>query len=88
MCVVAFCVLWWALLRLRYNSVGFSGVLFSLAVQESYLAGTTSRSLFGMVNVPSKYYPWAMLVVMQVLMPNVSFVGHLCGLLIGFLHVR
>ncbi len=33
-------------------------------------------------------YPWAMLVAMQLLMPNVSFVGHLCGLLCGFLHVR
>ncbi len=77
-----------AVFRLKYSSVGFSGVLFAMAVEESSLSGSPTRSLFGIVTVPTKYYPWAMLVAMQFLMPNVSFVGHLAGLLCGFLHVR
>ena len=29
--------------------------------------------------VPAKLYPWALLVLWQMLMPGASFLGHLCG---------
>eukprot|EP00593_Proboscia_inermis_P009318 CAMPEP_0171304754 /NCGR_PEP_ID=MMETSP0816-20121228/14504_1 /TAXON_ID=420281 /ORGANISM="Proboscia inermis, Strain CCAP1064/1" /LENGTH=179 /DNA_ID=CAMNT_0011785055 /DNA_START=61 /DNA_END=600 /DNA_ORIENTATION=+ len=32
-------------------------------------------------------YPWAMLVVLQFIMPNISFWGHLSGILVGTLQV-
>jgi len=67
------------------HAVGFSGVLFHLSVLECHLSPQFSRSLFGMVNVPSALYPWALLVVLQLFMPNLSFMGHLCGILAGSL---
>lgn len=41
-----------------------------------------------MVNVPSALYPWALLVVLQLFMPNLSFMGHLCGILAGSLQTE
>ena len=54
-----------------------------MAVLESSSSGGATRSLFGMISVPTKYYPWAMLIAMQIMMPSVSFMGHLSGLLLG-----
>jgi len=41
-----------------------------------------------MCNVPTKYYPWVLMVAIQVIMPNISLLGHLCGAVMGFLHVH
>jgi len=50
-----------------YSSVGFSGIIFQLAVIETYTAPPNStRSIFGFCNVPAKIYPWALLVIIQV----------------------
>ncbi|KAJ1457624.1 hypothetical protein M885DRAFT_461626 [Pelagophyceae sp. CCMP2097] len=68
----------------RQHSLGFSGVIFAMAVLEVARSPAETRSVLGFFNVPAKLYPWAMLVLMQVLLPNVSFVGHLGGLLVGF----
>lgn len=73
---------------LRYSAVGFSGVIFANAAQESFLSTAPTRSLFGLMTVPTRLYPWALLIVLQVIMPNISFLGHLAGLLMGLLHVR
>ena len=71
---------------LYYNSVGYSGLLFAFATIESFLSLSPTRSFFG-CNVPSKYYPFVMLIGIQIMMPNISFLGHLCGLFIGILYV-
>ncbi|KAF3442800.1 hypothetical protein FNV43_RR16717 [Rhamnella rubrinervis] len=65
-------------------AIGFSGILFSMIVIETSLSGVQSRSVFGLFNVPAKLYAWILLVVFQLLMTNVSLLGHLCGILSGF----
>lgn len=65
------------------HSVGFSGVIFQLAVLEANLSPDRTRSVFGFINVSSKMYPWALLVMLQFIMPQISFMGHLSGILIG-----
>ena len=69
------------------SAVGFSGVLFHFAVLESYHTRIPVRSVFGFCNVPSKIYPWVLLVLLQVMLPNISFIGHLSGILVGILQV-
>jgi membrane associated rhomboid family serine protease len=66
------------------HSVGFSGVLFHFCVLECNLSSNTSRSIFGMFHVPTYVYPWVLLVLLQFFIPNLSFLGHLSGILTGY----
>lgn len=68
-------------------AIGFSGVVFGLIVVDNNLTGATQRSIFGLFYVPAPLYPWTLLVIWQLIMPGVSFLGHLCGVLIGQLYV-
>lgn len=97
---------------LTYSAVGFSGVLFTYAFVESVMSPTPTRSVFGFFSVPTKLYPWVLLVLLQVrqpagvgrtyprwhrpwpwsvptmppaqvALPNISFLGHLTGILVG-----
>lgn len=65
------------------HSVGFSGVLFHLSVLECHYGPLQARSLFGMISVSPALYPWVLLVALQFIMPNLSFWGHLSGILVG-----
>jgi membrane associated rhomboid family serine protease len=69
------------------HALGFSGIMFHLLVLESNMTPNAQRSVFGFANVPSQVYPMVMLIVMQFIMPNISFVGHLCGIIAGTLHL-
>lgn len=42
------------------HSIGFSGVIFHLSVLECNLGPHASRSVFGMLDVPSSLYPWVL----------------------------
>jgi len=66
-------------------SVGFSGIIFHMLVVECNFSPSHSRSVFGFFSVPSYLYPWALLILLQVFMPNVSFLGHLAGIISGTL---
>nr|AIY60678.1 rhomboid protein Illhe_RBL15 [Illicium henryi] len=68
-------------------AIGFSGIIFSMIVMETSLSGIQSRSVFGLFNVPAKWYAWILLIVFQLLMTNVSLLGHLCGILSGFAYI-
>ena len=71
--------------RLRLGDecvVGFSGVLFGLIPVETAVRAVRSYSVFGLVSVPAAAYPWLLLAACQLLVRNVSFLGHLCGLLV------
>lgn len=68
---------------MNQHSVGFSGVLFHFCVLECNLITQQSRSLFGAITVPTYLYPWALLIVLQMFLPNLSFLGHLSGIITG-----
>ena len=40
------------------------------------------------IPVPSKYAAWAELILIQMFVPDVSFLGHLGGILAGLLYLR
>ncbi|XP_066314204.1 rhomboid-like protein 14, mitochondrial [Miscanthus floridulus] len=66
--------------------IGFSGVLFGMkAVTMSARQGDFLH-LAGMV-IPAKYSVWAELFLVQALIPNTSFVGHLGGILAGHVYL-
>ena len=69
------------------SAVGYSGVLFSYALISSYHTTAPTQSVFGLFNVPSKIYPWILLGIMQVILPNISLLGHISGILVGLLTV-
>ncbi|KAK9843680.1 hypothetical protein WJX81_002070 [Elliptochloris bilobata] len=64
-------------------AVGLSGAIFALIVVETHFSGAQTRSVFGLFALPAKFYPWVLLVVWQLLMPGVSFLGHLGGVAAG-----
>jgi len=66
-------------------TIGISGVLFSFITIES-LQNETIKNIFREIEIPSKYNPWILLVVTQLLWPKASFLGHLSGIAIGYLY--
>ncbi|XP_061990839.1 rhomboid-like protein 14, mitochondrial [Rosa rugosa] len=67
-------------------AVGFSGVIFAMKVVLNSQSGNYS-SVHG-IPMPSRYAAWVELVLIQMLVPGVSFIGHLGGILAGFLYLR
>jgi membrane associated rhomboid family serine protease len=65
-------------------AIGFSGVLFSYLTMEVSSHEVSSYSFFGCFTIPSQIYPWVLLLLIQLLMPGVSFAGHLSGILAGY----
>ncbi|XP_005106015.1 rhomboid-related protein 4 [Aplysia californica] len=69
-------------------AVGFSGVLFALKVVTTEYSPPGVQYAFGFIPVPSKYMFWAELVLIQLVTPNASFIGHLAGILVGLAYTR
>lgn len=78
-------------------AVGFSAVIFCLKYIVNFGADSTTRMqvpIFGgfhripLFNVPTKYAAWIELVVISLVTPNASFMGHLAGILAGVLWVH
>ena len=67
---------------------GFSGVLFALKVLVSYYESERSFTTVMFFTVPTRMAFWLELVLIQILVPNASFVGHLAGILTGLLYVK
>ena len=67
-------------------AVGFSAVLFSL----KYVLNSASPQMTQIHGfaVPLKHACWAELVIASLVSPNVSFVGHLAGILAGLIYVH
>lgn len=63
-------------------AVGFSGVIFALKVLTTHLTPSGTSFMMG-IPIPSRLAVWAELVLISVLFPRASFVGHLAGILVG-----
>lgn len=74
--------------RAYYNeyAVGFSGVLFAMKVV-LYSQSDNYTYVHGLM-VPARFAAWAELIVVQMFVPGVSFLGHLGGILAGLLYVN
>ncbi len=67
-------------------TIGFSGVVFSFITAFVLGPGAPSHiSIYGLLNVPSRWYPLVLLVLLQMLRVRVSLLGHLSGLISGCL---
>lgn len=67
-------------------AVGFSAVLFALKYVLNYNSPSHS-SVMG-ISVPTKYAAWVEVVVVSILNPSVSFMGHLAGILAGVVYIH
>jgi hypothetical protein len=70
-----------------YCSVGFSGILFALYYLQCNFRNVseTTTQFFGLIPIKAKYSPLAYLILVQVLNPNSSLLGHLSGIFTGYL---
>lgn len=68
-------------------AVGFSGVIFALKVVTTHLQPHGMTTIMGFFPVPMKLACWVELIIISVFFPNVSFVGHLAGILVGLAFV-
>ncbi|KAL0907333.1 hypothetical protein M5K25_021734 [Dendrobium thyrsiflorum] len=71
-----------------YNqyAVGFSGVLFAMKVVLNSESDNLT-SLNGLL-VPARHAAWVELILIQLFVPGVSFLGHLGGILAGLLYLK
>uniref|UniRef100_A0A1I8HK38 Rhomboid domain-containing protein n=2 Tax=Macrostomum lignano TaxID=282301 RepID=A0A1I8HK38_9PLAT len=69
-------------------SVGFSGVIFALKVLTTYNLPPGVSYVMGFLPVHSRLAVWAELVIIQLVTPNASLLGHLAGILVGLAYVK
>lgn len=67
-------------------AVGFSGVLFAMKVVVNSQSDETTF-LNGLL-IPARHAAWAELILIQMFVPGVSFIGHLSGILAGLLYLK
>eukprot|EP00245_Coleochaete_scutata_P000706 TRINITY_DN1081_c0_g1_i1.p1 TRINITY_DN1081_c0_g1~~TRINITY_DN1081_c0_g1_i1.p1 ORF type:complete len:326 (+),score=39.40 TRINITY_DN1081_c0_g1_i1:244-1221(+) len=67
-------------------SIGFSAILFAMKTVLSW--NSSSSDLIYGIPIPTRYAAWAELILIQLVVPQASFLGHLSGILAGlaFLH--
>eukprot|EP00871_Galdieria_phlegrea_P004460 jgi/Galph1/5014/GphlegSOOS_G3672.1 len=67
--------------------IGLSGLVFSLFVIDCLQISVRTIQIFDRFTIKSLWLPWIVLLVIQVLIPNASFIGHLCGIVAGYIYV-
>jgi len=76
----------------RHCVAGLSGVLFALLVLISGpmpldmdgVRNADKVSLYGLFGVPKFAVPWILLALIQIVLPQASLLGHLCGMVAGY----
>uniref|UniRef100_A0A672KJZ1 Peptidase S54 rhomboid domain-containing protein n=1 Tax=Sinocyclocheilus grahami TaxID=75366 RepID=A0A672KJZ1_SINGR len=66
-------------------AVGFSGVLFGLKVVNNHYHPGGATYIMGLP-VANRYACWVELVLIHIMNPGTSFVGHLAGIVVGLLY--
>ena len=80
--------LFWNQSYLTSCAAGFSAVIFALKVLTTQNMWEESVGILGFpITVPAQFACWIELVLIQILVPNASFAGHLAGILVGFAFV-
>jgi len=69
-------------------AAGFSGVVFALKVLTTAYSENNVSIMGFPIFVPARYACWVELIVIQLLIPNASFTGHLAGILVGLLYIH
>ena len=69
-------------------AAGFSGVIFALKVLTTYNLPSGVSMVMGMFPVPMRWACWVELLLIQLLVPNASFTGHLAGILVGLMYIK
>lgn len=64
--------------------IGLSGILFAVLVVNIESSGASSVSFFGLFSIPSRWYPWILALILQLLSPRLSFFGHISGIVVGY----
>ena len=64
--------------------IGYSNILFGLMMLEAFMGDDTHRDLF-CIKVRKAYIPWIWMVLIQVCIPQASFIGHLTGIIAALL---
>ncbi|XP_027136053.1 rhomboid-related protein 4-like isoform X2 [Larimichthys crocea] len=67
-------------------AVGFSGVLFALKVINNHYNPGGVTYLLGTIRVSNRFASWVELVLIYVIAPRTSLIGHLSGILVGLLY--
>ncbi|KAL7646232.1 UNVERIFIED_CONTAM: hypothetical protein RMT77_003141 [Armadillidium vulgare] len=70
---------------MKQCAIGFSGVLFALKVLTTFEGGGT-HWIHGF-EVPSRLVVWVELLIIHILVPGSSFIGHLAGILVGIIYM-
>ncbi|RYE83816.1 MAG: rhomboid family intramembrane serine protease, partial [Methanosarcinales archaeon] len=77
---------WWGMTSaLEQRAVGYSGILFGWSAIIAKWNPTAQVAFMGLIPMPAWVSPFASLFLIQLLVPNASFVGHLSGIIAGFL---
>jgi hypothetical protein len=71
-----------------FKIVGISAVLFALKTVLNLDPNSPRDSIIYGIRLPTRYVAWAELLIIQLLVPNASFAGHLAGIVAGLLWVR
>ncbi|CAM6104445.1 unnamed protein product [Calypogeia fissa] len=69
----------------QVTAVGYSCVVFGWMTILAVKRPSTKLNLFGLLSLPISYAPFESLVFTSIIVPQASFLGHLSGILVGYL---
>lgn len=63
------------------------GVIFALKVLTTHYLSPSNKQSFMGISVSTKYTYWVELIIIQMVSPNASIIGHLSGILVGLMYI-